>query len=98
MYIYIYIYIYIYVCVCKHIYIYDISLPQALPPLPTPRGYLSATFSVDGRLYASGGAMSNEDEWACDAFEVYDTRAARWEVLAPLPTARANMAIALVVY
>jgi N-acetylneuraminic acid mutarotase len=72
---------------------------QSIAPLPTARGYLSAVFSADGCLYAAGGAMDQGqgEEWACDAFERFDPRAGAWTQLPALPTARANLASALVV-
>lgn len=70
---------------------------QPIAPLPTARGFLSAIFSIDGCLYAAGGAMERSDQWPCDAFEKFDPRAGAWAELPALPTARANLASALVV-
>lgn len=63
--------------------------------MPTARGYLSATFALDGALYASGG--SDADGGILDVFEVFEPRAHRWERLDSLPCKRANLASELII-
>ena len=70
---------------------------------------MGATFALDGRLYAAGGAEwpgggggeeeeeeEEEEEGASDAFEAFCPRTGRWERLPPLPAGRANLAVAVV--
>ena len=67
---------------------------RALPNLPTPRGYLAATFALDGCLYAAGGC-GDSDGMPVAAFEAFDTRAHKWRTLPDLPNARSNHALVL---
>ena len=70
---------------------------EALPPMPTARGYLAATFALDGVLYAAGGAAEGAYfRCGCTALEAFDPRKGAWEVLPPLPTARSILSCALV--
>ena len=70
---------------------------EPLPPLPTARGYLAATFGMDGVLYAAGGArMGSHFRDGSDAFEAFDPRRGTWEALPPLPRARASFSAALI--
>eukprot|EP00966_Prymnesium_polylepis_P243712 5636018-Prymnesium_polylepis.1 len=70
---------------------------EALPPMPTARGYLAATFALDGVLYAAGGAAEGAYfRCGCTALEAFDPRKGAWEVLPPLPSARSILSCALV--
>ena len=65
---------------------------RALPPMSMPRGYLSATFALDGCLYVVGGCgNTGVPLTTCEAF---DARKGRWRALPPLPTRRAGLALA----
>jgi hypothetical protein len=64
--------------------------------MPTARAYLAAATAADGKLYAIGGYNSG----ACTPFgycatvEAYDPATNTWTPRAPMPTARAGLALA----
>jgi hypothetical protein len=72
------------------------GLWQPLPPMPTARGYLAATFGLDGVLYVAGGARQGT-YFRCGTtvFEAFDPRKGEWESLPAMPEARANFQAAL---
>ncbi|MFC0447360.1 serine/threonine-protein kinase [Rhodococcus jostii] len=64
----------------------------SLPPMPTPRGGLGATF-IDGRIVAVGG---EEPTRVLPTVEAYDVVAGTWSQLPPLRTPRHGVAVGAV--
>jgi N-acetylneuraminic acid mutarotase len=66
------------------------------PDLPTPRGDLAAV-TLDNRCYAIGGeTWSTPPPATLGANEMFDATSRRWAILAPMPTARHGLGLAVV--
>lgn len=80
--------------------IYDIDADSwsAGPPAPLPpRAELAYGDTTHGGMfYAIGGRGCATPTGVCDNLEQYDPAAASWTTLAPMPTARAGLAAAVV--
>lgn len=63
-----------------------------LPPMPSPRGGLTAA-AVGGRIHVAGGEELTGGQ-TYDAHEAFDPVSGTWESLPPLPTARHGLASA----
>ena len=64
----------------------------AVAPMPTARSDLAAGM-LEGKLYALGGYIPRGDSFeSINTVEMYDPAANKWAAVAPMPTARANLA------
>ena len=79
----------------SYLTLYSVGSWQALPSLEEGRGYLAASFALDGSLYVAGGCGQDGD--AVDTLEAFDVRAGRWRACADLPGPRACFAMAQMV-
>ncbi len=67
---------------------------ESLAPLPQgPRGSLGGG-AIDGRLYIVGGSAGDLSGPATGDLARYDPAEDRWELLAPMPTAREHLGVA----
>lgn len=67
---------------------------ESLEPLPQgPRGSLGGG-AIDGTLYIVGGSAGNLSGPATSDLARYDPEANRWDLLAPMPTAREHLGVA----
>ena len=60
--------------------------------MDTPRMGLAAATGSDGTIYALGG--NNRDSTHLDTVEAYDPSTNTWSPIAPMPTARRDLAAA----